>query len=224
LFFNLAVRPLLRDIAALLLQAQTLASEAEAHYIENGQQPHTVHYSEELFYSSTLPTPLNGDVYVVVGKQSRVLFTASMERTYSVRPRGSYQRFLDYWGLNLGFEAMWNALPFSFLADYVLSIGKAIHAMETDPYTDPLQLTYYESVLRESTRGNHTSTKYHGKCTMDGSRIFDPQSTHNLTGGCRNSYYERYFVAPNFGPALPAFNNLTRTQLTNIVALLRVFT
>jgi len=218
LLYNFAIRPLLSDIANLISDAQTTALQAQSDFMETGQIPHTAHYSEYLLqdYGFSMPPQFTDVAY---GASAEVKYTASMERTYSYRPHNAFGAFMQYYGLGFTYETLWNLLPFSFLADYLLEISKSISAMEKDPNADPFVIAYYESVLRRSTWGAHV---YHpnGFICFGGAK--KDLLTPRFVSGYENSYYHRYPAAPNFGPALPKFAKYSDRKLLNSVALARV--
>lgn len=214
LFNNLALQPLLRDIATLIVTAQTTAMDAATAFMENGLQPFTTHYTEVLRQDFTVPTKYG----IIVGKESSNIFTASMERTYSVQPRTAYENFQRYYGLELTYETLWNLLPYSFLADYVLSIGKSIRMMEVDKSVDLNLMTYYESQLQGSYWGKFWHVPkgniYFGKDRLWG-------TPPRFLCGLRNTYYNRYRASPNYGPALPNIAKYRDKKLLNTMAILR---
>jgi hypothetical protein len=215
---NLAIQPLLSDIGNLIIAAQTTAVKARDSFISMGQEPFTAHYTEVLDQDYSVG-PYSTYNNVVKGYGSKVIFTASMQRTYDARPLSAFKTFMQYYGLNLTYEALWNLLPFSFLADYVLKIGKSIRAMELDPNVDLTVLTYYESVLRESQWGMFVHHPK-GYITFGGDNKINTSTPH-FVSGLRNSHYDRYRAEPNYGPALPKFAKYRDKALLNTVALAR---
>lgn len=216
---NFALAPLLSDIANLITSMQTTVLDAQNAFIEKGTVPHTSHYTEvfENEYQGEIPYPY---ILWTKGFQQKTTFTASMERTYSVKPQSAFENFVKYYGLGLTFETMWNLLPFSFLTDYIFTIGKSIRAMENaDKSVQVLPMTYYESLCYESTWGMHAHT-LEGYAYINGSRvnIAEPR----FVSGYRTSIYQRYPAARNYGPALPKFAKYRDKKLLNAVALLRV--
>lgn len=148
------------------------------------------------------------------------IFTASLQRKYEYRLRRPEEGFLDYWGLRVTPEVVWNALPFSFLLDYVLQVGNSIRRMEVDQHVTLHDLLYYESLLSYSQSGTFiynptTRIYYKGKMKYAGTPAF--------LSGAEATYYERYFAVPNFGPALPKPVKIKPGQAANVAALLRVF-
>lgn len=219
LCYNFAIAPLLSDIANLIADAQKTALDAQSQFMENGTKPHTVHYSEILKEDFTI-VPWTQQFYnVSLGFGSQSIFTASMERKYNYVPRKSLAAFVQYYGLNFTWETMWQEIPFTFLADYILNIGKSIRAMETDPNVDPFLMTYYESLLMTSRWG---AWVYHpnGAVCFGDKKI--NTSSPRFVSGYENSYYQRYPARPNYGPALPNFAKYRDRKLLNCIALARV--
>lgn len=219
LLTNFAIRPLLSDISTLIASMQTTVLNAQNAFIDMGISPHTTHYSE------TLQSDYQGEApqtywHWTNGFQQSVKFTASMERTYSMKPQNAFNSFVQYYGLGLTFETIFNLIPFSFLTDYVFTISKSIRAMENkSKNVDVLPLTYYESTCYDSTWGMY-AYHLHGYALINGMRI--NTSTPRFVSGYRTSYYKRYPARPNYGPALPNIAKYRDRKLLNTIALLRV--
>lgn len=220
LMYNFAIRPLISDYLNLIADAQTTVADAQRAFIDKGTIPFTAHYTEVLDSTQSLEKPQTYWKHVS-GSMQKLTFTASMERTYSVKPLSSYNAFMQYYGLGFSYETLWNLLPFSFLADYVLSIGKSIRAMERrDRNVNLSAISYYESVLNDSTWGVYAHN-LNGKVFFPCGGVYST-TTPRFVSGYRSSHYQRYRAMINYGPALPNFAKYSDRKLLNSIALARV--
>lgn len=222
LMTNFAIRPLLSDIAAITVNLQTLAQNASKQFLVDGLDPFTTHYTEFITHDEDVQR-VSFPEHSVQGQREYVKYTCSMERTYSYRPLNAYDTFVKYWGLDLSPEALWNALPFSFLVDYILAVGKSLHQMQVDKNVDLNVRQYAESTLSEASKGEYVYPKGNGFFT-DGShwtRTSVSPPIHVV--GYKSTCYRRTLTSPNYGPALPRLKSPTTTQMLNVAALIRCF-
>ena len=172
----------------------------------------------------------------LLGRFEKLEFTATMEYTYEYRMRGLVRAFQKYWGLELDFEAMWNAVPFSFILDYFTTLGRSIHNMERDKNVNLAYSQYSESLLRTKTIG-YVATKptYLRPCcsaykvyvdtdkgyATSNSGVLLTDSARVPLSGYMSSNYRRRVCLPNKGTALPFFKKPTSTQGLTMAALIR---
>lgn len=228
LLYNFAIRPLIQDISELILAAKTIAADAFKDFAGYGEQPRTVHYSEwpiserSLSWLDNKTSTWSGQL-IGTGSVSSVKFTATLERTYSYAPQGAMKEFLKYWGWEITPRAIWNAMPFSFLLDYVIGVDKALRSMETQKGVDMQVLRYCESAKSVNSYGYHAvdngkDIKY---CGNSGTFKLSEQKAPILLSGVYSSYYERVPKQPHKGAVLPRFKLPSSRQLLNVLALAR---
>jgi hypothetical protein len=137
---------------------------------------------------------------------------------YAYKRRSRVDFAKRYWNLNLTPEVFWNAIPFSFVLDYFVKIGKAIHFMSRDENLDMNVLEYGESVKSESSSGVHVVPGHDNSILLINNR----PSGGGLVSGCRAIFYNRYPTEPQkLGAYAPKLNKLKDKQLFNILALIR---
>jgi hypothetical protein len=211
-----------KDCSSIFAQAATLAREAEASYKTRGLGQQKSHYSEIIYDDSDFaPVSRYGPIFTEYGSRRLVKFTASMQYKYAYTMRTTMDAFIHYWGLTLTAEAFWNAIPFSWVADYVIRIGDSLHAMNTDPHTDLCLCEYCESVLDMHTQGYHITptTPYNKYLIIDGS-LWAAKDTR-LLSGLERTRYVREVRPPNYGPALPKLHFPTKVNALTFAALVR---
>mgnify|MGYP001079030701 CR=1 FL=1 len=215
------IDPLLKDLSDIMSQISEKVMEAQNAFKDKGEHENVRHYSEDLYFSENMSAP-SGVSTTVTGTRVKTVFNATLLYYYDYKMRNFSQAFLKYWGLCGSAEALWNMIPFSFIVDYFIEIGKALHAMEVDSNVRLRDYLYCESLKTTATAGIHlkkgpdySSIVY----CVDGA----PSGEGALVTGYEVTRYDRYPTIPNKGIALPRLNNVSDRQLLNMGALLRSF-
>lgn len=228
---SFAVDPLISDVSTIIGQAQQIVMDAQQKFYERGVSGDTRHFSKSATpvqsFADTRLAPSN--VYrLLYGSSNTAKFTATMLHTYQYQCRSRLQAFLNYWGLIPNIEAFWNAIPFSFLADYFVSIGHSLHVMKQDPNLVNFHVQQYcESVLKQNRIGYFVTTGIDPGYqdilfAMDTKEAYYLQPTsYPHVHGTTRSIFERRVCEPKFGPALPKFKLPSGKQASNMAALIR---
>lgn len=221
------VQPLISDISDIIWQAQQTVREAEMQFYLRSARKNTRHVTKhgpELLSLGAWSTYRSrNDWGLKAGTRLTRTWTASMDFTFKYQCRNRLDAFMTYWGLTPTAEACWNALPFSFLIDYIFSIGQSLHTMRTDPNVSDFHVSQYcESVAIISTSGHHivpgSDPGYIDHQFMVDNKY---QDSGTCVRGARASYYERVVKDPVFGPVLPKFKVPKTSQAINTLALAR---
>jgi hypothetical protein len=213
-----AYDPTIRDLATLYGQLQNLTKEVQQEFFSRGQQTQASHYSEELDSENSVTAGTYNNYWRSTGVTSSTLFTATMEYRYGYKMRSEYDALRRYYGMDLNANVVWNALPFSFVIDYVLKVDQAMSFMNIDPNVELRLMQYCESVITKRNAGVMWNRAY-------GSNLYYTHSTSKfgmtLLAGYEGSWYVRRVTTPNKGAALPRLTLPSSKQATNLVALLR---
>lgn len=227
LFDSFVVSPLLSDLSTIVMQMQTLVAQAQNEFGNLGRMRQKSHFSEELNHEVLYASP---SVSTGVPRKSMTIrsdkFTATLEYKYEFLPYDAYDAFMRFWGLRLTPEAIWNGLPFSFLADYFANIGKSLHAMELDGNVNLSVHRYCESVKSTISQGSHLygdSTMTRGGYTILDSRIGPLQQRPIFIAGRRAERYVRLAKSPNKSMFLITGKTPGYQQKLNMLALARCF-
>lgn len=221
-----AIKPTLRDISDIHKQLGIIVRAAQEQFQTRGFETQKSHYSETVDHvvnlvkiGSSESTPYSKGY---VGKSK---FTATMSYTYDYEMRNDIDAFLKFWGLTGNWEVFWNATPFTFLADYFIKIGKAVHMMEYDRNVNLIPSQYCESTLHESLAGTFNYTNSTSVChwLVNADRYYPVNTEPFLLTGVRSTIYDRVNTSPNKGSALPRFAVPTWGQTANMLALARCF-
>lgn len=216
--YNFGIKPLVDDITTIATQLYTKVIELQAQFALDGLHNNVRHYSETQVFSSTLPAE-SGVGFATVFQSK---FTATMDYSYEYELRSSTAALIRYWGLELSAEAIWNALPFSFLLDYFIKIGKAISQMEHDPNVTLKLARYGESLKTTNSVGYHVQFI----SGVDWPYIINGYATYggiHLLMGAETKLYTRQPTMPNKGIAIPMIGHLNDKKMANMAALLRCF-
>jgi hypothetical protein len=223
LTLQFAIKPTIKDFMAIAAQTITSAKGAQKKFIEDGIDGKTMHYREPHSRTNACTVGIYNSYWKSTGEQSTLDRNATARMMYSYTSQGTLDAILHYWGLSGTAEAFWNMLPWSFVVDYVLSIGKSLAMARTDPNVCLTEYQYCESAKYISTAGYHAALDprlsnlvLDGKvipCTGSGKRL--------LISGYEDTAYVRIPKDPFKGPALPRLKLPSNTQMANLGALVR---
>jgi hypothetical protein len=223
------VKPTINAVGSILKESQTLIDDVQKKFQVRGQAPQRSYYSELIDSEITWTSEDAVYYWRPRGIVSSLRFNATLEYEYDYIMRSYGDAFRRYYGLDVTGEGIWDAIPFSFLADYFLKIGQSIHNMAKDPNVNLMPIQYCESLDNKTTFGYHViahaKAKYFycpdikGSNPKTGTPIGEVPA---LLTGTSKSHYLRRVTAPNRGSALPRVQLPTTGQIKNMMALLRV--
>lgn len=215
------IDPLLKDLSDIMSQICEKVQQVQEAFRDKGEHENVRHYSEDLYQNESMSEPKTTGS-TAEGTRTKTVFHATMSYYYDYKMRDLSHAFAKFWGLTGSAEALWNMIPFSFIVDYFIKIGKALHTMEVDPNVKLKDYHYCESLKTTATAGVHFK-----KGRDITAIIFCVDGATSAEGALLTGYevtrYDRYPTVPNKGTALPRLNNLSDRQLLNMGALLRSF-
>lgn len=133
---NFNIAPLLNDISTTFFKVQTVRDKLNK-LISNARRKQRTHWgaplsgfsnSNESFITTGRPTDFGGGIqFDRKTTYSIARFQATLEYSYEMPP-GTYKDHLmrglaDFNGLTLSPRVIWNAIPWSFVVDWVVGIG-----------------------------------------------------------------------------------------------------
>lgn len=220
-----ALKPLCADLVHIGQMLCELVDEAQSLFAETGSKYQKKHYTETIgIQGSWIPGENNDSNYrfMKFGNVTKDTFTATLRYTYKYNVRDSLAAFTRYWGLRPTGEVLWNALPFTFLFDYVIKVGQSLKAMELDPNVTLTYWQYCESVKRSLYAGavgrEHPWVHY---LIIDDKPV-DKYEDKPISGYF-GSVYSRTVCRPNRGLYIPRVKWPDGRQAANMAALLRCF-
>lgn len=225
-----AIQPLISDLTAIVKQLHQMVDDAQSQFAASGAG-NTRHWSKQLdpVASLTKVGTTSDPVSTWNGSSLQCKYSVTGTQTYVYTPRSRFNATLQYWGLVPSLEATWNALPFSFLVDYFISIGKSLKRMRVDQNVNAYRLsTLTESVKTKYSIGRFLST-YPNAANLGlygDDKYYSSVSSLNpfLVDGYECTFYKRVpNVKPYYGPALPRIKVPSSNQLLNMAALARCF-
>lgn len=224
LTYQYAIKPLIADLGKILLQLALIADHAQSAFLQAGDTYQSSHFSEEINRSESMTYYTNNSYPWKYGVQNFTKFTATLRYKYDYRMRDPFQAWVKYWGMNPSFLVFWNALPFSFLADYVVQIGNSIRAMEHDPNVRIHDWTYGESYKTQFAAGHVTSGDSRVRHLIVNDKYLVSGAKKDVCiAGTTGSIYTRSVRTPYYGPAFPRWKMPSGTQFLNMAALARCF-
>lgn len=219
LIMQFAIKPLMRDLADIFQQINIVVSEAQQTFQDAGAELQSSHYSEYIAESGSWIRRTRGMLALSDGEGYTSKFTATLRYKYSYSMRDIFQAWMKYWGISGSFEAWWNMIPGSFLADYFVQIGNSIRAMEHDPNVELTEYDYCESIKTQFLKGTILNGDASSYAVVEG-KILEPGKT-TLVNGLDATIYRRLPAVPYLGPATPKFKLPSGQQSLNMAALLR---
>lgn len=219
-----AIKPMIKSIMTIHKQLFDVVQEKQLQFQALGEKVQKSHYRETLDNVSSLTPGTKNYFYLGSGSHKHTLFNATLEYTYKYEMRELMLAFMKYWGLTASFEAWWNAVPFSFVADYFISIGDSLHAMEKDKNVTLTESQYCESLTTTVSSGTHLVP--HPKvlaCVIDDVYIDGGLKFPRLIAGYEGTIFNRLPKAPYKGMALPRLHLPSYKQNLNLLALGRCF-
>lgn len=223
---ELAIKPLLMDLGNIMSQIFIEVDKAQRNFEIAGQTNQKSHYGATLCEVDSRSAPSGAYTLrqVEYGAHDETLFNATLEYQYQYDCRPRLEAFMKYWGLSGSYEALWNAVPWTFVADYFTGIGKSIHMMEHDKNVHLEYSQYCESLLRTKRTGVfYTADPSYAHTAVIGGKTNGEYSKSELVSGLRGSTYQRRVTSPNKGAALPRFKIPGGKQGLTMAALLRTF-
>lgn len=220
---SFAIDPTVRDLVTLYSQLQNLVSDVQHQFRDKGETLNRRHYGEEISRVDTTQAYTGGNSCYKKGLFKVDKFIATMEFTYDYKMRDKVDAMKRYYGGELTAGVVWNAIPFSFLIDYVCTIGDAIDNMTTDPNVVTTMSQYCESrcvTIKSGMMFNSACAQRYNWVTIINGK---PAASDQIITGYEGSLYERRVVPPRKGMALPRIKLPSVKQALNIAALVRCF-
>jgi len=133
---NFNVKPLLQDITNAVFSVNNVEQKLKQ-LLAHARQPQTAHWGRTLdgfdsrndvLHTTGRPSDQDADVVLKrVVTYGSARFQATIEYSYEM-PDGSYQEnlvrgIMDYNGLTLSPQVIWNAIPWSFVIDWIVGVG-----------------------------------------------------------------------------------------------------
>lgn len=222
------LQPLIKDMTNIIKQIGATADAAQEEFSKRGLEPQNTHYTEILAENFNGSYGTGNNQMWFTGSYSKSTFNATMQYRYGTTLRQGWDLFRRYWGLNLTAGVIWEAIPFSFLADYFLKIGNAVHMMDLDPNVQLTVLQYCESIKAESHLGMGIDAGHSlvARCYAPMAFVSQKQKLDGLNAftpinGVSQIYYRRGLTTPNKGVALPRIAGPSKGQQYNMLALIR---
>lgn len=226
LAYALAYKPTINDVYNIMKALSTTVKEAQEKFQSNGQQLQKTHYSEVLDNAVSCVSFNNYYPCWYYGSVETRKFTATLEYTYQYKLRKPTDAFMAYWGINGSVETLWNASAFTWIADYFIQVGNALHFMQHDPNVGLSSRQYCESISREFNHGQiigHLGTNFEAVLEGKYYSVTGDTPLNALVSGYKTSTYVRRVCDPNKGMALPRLKLPSSTQGKTLLALARSF-
>lgn len=209
LTIQFGIKPFVADIEQMVDLLSSF-QKAIRDFKRRGETPDNYHYSEVIDLDTS-------DTYSSTGRTIHTykgVYHATMKCTYSYTIPPFLEGWRRVWGLRLTPENIWNAIPFSFLVDWVWKVNKFLAQFDEDPNLVVSIIAYCDSVKSTS-----TDEYVRGGPELPMDRMVvgntDPLWTWVRT------QYTRTPGVPNTGYALPVFDSLSKRELVLGAALLR---
>lgn len=215
LSWSFAIAPFMADVEKMLDAGKDL-NRAFNDFAEAGRKPQTFHYREvggDVVVSDT-PTEFGHHV-----QKSRSSYYATLKCVYEYQRPTMLVLFRRYWGLRITPEALWNAVPFSFVIDWVAKVGDSLRMLDTDPNLRIVILDYCDTTKSEIWFEALRCSSVCTGCKSIGADFC--QNDGKMLAKLVRSVYERTPTFPSTGVALPHLDEVSLRELVLGAALLR---
>lgn len=215
LAYAFAVVPLMADIKALYENLFSTEDVVER-FIANGRKLRNYHYTEKLNDTTSF---ISTTSYGKVLRDDSLEYHATLRCKYAYEKPSFLRGFRRVLGLRITPEAIWNAIPFSFMLDWVLRIGDSLRQFDRDPSVRVELFDYCDSLKK--------ITRYREIRDRSGSSIIESSyRTWYMNGSdgkdvwvWERSHYLRDPGLPDTGFYFPAMDDLSFRELVLAGAL-----
>lgn len=214
LAYGFGIAPMLSDIkklCSLMFKTDKRIKE----FIQEGKKLKTYHFTKDLS-STNQHVPCNLGRVETLTKST---YHATLKCRYDYKVPSKWKAFMRLYGLNITPEVIWNAIPFSFVVDWFVGIGKYLSQFDDDPNLKVFVNDYCDSIKTESIirEIRHKDAWYLQSTWTAGNKGFDGQ----VVWEWKRSHYIRQPGMPETGYALPVLDTLSYRELVLGGALLR---
>jgi hypothetical protein len=215
LSYSFGIKPMVSDISSLvgsLFNIDDIVDE----FIKEGKEPQSYHYREDLWRTTQRTNTYWGHWT----KETEGLYAATCRMRYLyVKPEFLTASRIVL-GLRLTPENIWNAIPWSFVIDWVLGIGKCLRQFDEDPhllacevldYCDSVKSTSKTKLVRDRSTGTSYSSAYD----------YSLGDVHYPLWEWTRSRYIRSVGLPATGYAFPVLDSMSLRELMLSASLAR---
>lgn len=228
LSYNFGVMPMLSDLDGLANDLLKLRKHVNE-FIQKGLQPASYHYKETVSYHSTEEERYNG----VLQHEVKCMYYATVKLSYVYDLPPKWELIMRVGGLRLTPSTVWNAIPWSFVVDWLVDVTDFLEQFDRDPrvtvkvhdYCDTIKNVSQHSYRRTKSSAGWSNYKWPpwgsdvtGPVQLDG--IFHGGGENTPLWTWKRVHYNRTPGQPDMGYALPVLDSLSNRQLVLAGALL----
>lgn len=230
LSYSFGVKPMLSDLEGLARDVLDMRATVNK-FINNGKKAQPYHYREELVNQTTHVLHGNGEIT----RRSIVEYFATIKLSYEYEVPPNWEVLLRIGGLRVTPSTVWNAIPWTFVVDWLISITDFLEQFDRDPHVVVKVHDYCDTIKCVSESSHHRKVDVPAGIGLqyifppwipDGT---DPTFYNIFNGASKNAdplwtwkrvYYKRVPGLPNSGYAFPVLDSLSNRQLVLAGALL----
>lgn len=219
LAYSFAIAPFMADVESICDLLAACDKEVNK-FIAEGKKAQSYHYREDLGSSTT---SAGGSYDRFLETETSAEYYATLRCKYLYKKPDVWVSLMRLWGLRVTPEALWNAVPFSFVVDWVLKIGDALQQFDRDCNLTVEVLDYCDTikskvVKREVAGGGSSCGDWRTAPAI-------PWFVHSHPGivvwEWTRSIYNRVPTLPETGYYFPVLDALSMRELVLSAALLR---
>lgn len=221
----LAIKPTIADAIGIHAAMQKDIFALAKQFNEFGEAGARSHYSEYQELTRRLTRETGKRYGYAYGSYTNVTRTATAVFHQQLLWQKLEDAYPHWWGLEMGFDEIWNMLPLSFVLDYVLTVGKSLEIMDRDDRVKVHVMEYCESIKIEASMGSYViRDAYIPALMVDGDELpYTESGRPLLVTGTAGTVYQRTVKEPYRGPALPRLKLPSFNQGLNLAALAHCF-
>jgi hypothetical protein len=216
LLYQFGLKPLVSDIIEMFDLIKGVDKKINK-FIEDGKKVRPYHFRKVVSEDETEVLPSSAYDALYEGCRTEYFCTISLSYEYKRPPM--FEGLLRVWGLRPTVEHIWNAIPYTFIIDWIFKVNNFLRQLDKDPglsiaihdYCDTTKVTNW----RESR--NHVPATY----AIGYLRRYIERENAPIWRVSRVAYLRQPGL-PNIGYAFPVRDTLSLRELMLAGSLLRV--
>ena len=220
LSYSFAIAPFIRDVETMvdgLFRVNKRINE----FIAQGRKVNTYHYVEDQQAAVRTVEDATRPGCILYSDKVQT-YRATLKASYTYKKPPELEGLLRVTGLRLTPEAIWNAIPFTFLIDWVLSVSTSLRSLDRDTNLTVHLVDYCDSIkYRQRFYTERTYDMYYVGHQMSSVYVGQGSTEPPVIWEHERSRYLRVPGVPDTGYAFPVLDTLSNRELVLGGALLR---
>lgn len=180
-------------------------TDLQAHFrttVSGSSSSQTTNFDSGLIGGHGARPGVAGRVVVTTLPSDGIKYSATLRYRYPLPPElrevhGRLKGFLDVLGVAVNPAIVWNAIPFTFLVDYFVNVGKWLNRLRIDNIRFQTQIRGFCHSAKITREVKYELQAFHGYSDSANNLIRSSSGLH-IVDYCRKSSFRRKVGIPNF--------------------------